>query len=97
MFANVIPLRCKFDPHWSFTQLLEEVQQMASDSLEHSYFPLQRILAQHSQTSKPAFLDTSFQFDSNTVQNIFTNVNIGDACLCFAPHSFKIGTDEIAS
>ena len=62
MFENIIPLRCQLDPHWSFHQLVEHVQEIATGSLEYSYFPLQRILAQHPNSTKPAFLDTSFAF-----------------------------------
>ena len=62
MFVNAIPLRCQLDPHWSFHQLIDSVCEMLTNSMKYSYFPLQRILAQHPNTSKPAFLDTSFEF-----------------------------------
>ncbi|CAF3778106.1 unnamed protein product [Rotaria sp. Silwood1] len=78
MFVNVIPLRCKLDPCWSFARLVKEVHQMATDSSHYSYFPLQRILAQHPLVSKPAFLDTSFQFDSNTTQNMSNEIILDD-------------------
>ncbi|CAF4284267.1 unnamed protein product [Adineta steineri] len=32
LFENVLPLRCQLDPHWSFHQLLEYVQQIAINS-----------------------------------------------------------------
>jgi non-ribosomal peptide synthetase component F len=62
MFDNIIPLRCQLDPHRSFHQLLEHVQEITTNSLEYSYFPLQRILNQHPTISKAAFLDISFEF-----------------------------------
>ncbi|CAF4835511.1 unnamed protein product, partial [Rotaria sp. Silwood1] len=95
MFVNVIPLRCKLDPCWSFARLVKEVHQMATDSSHYSYFPLQRILAQHPLVSKPAFLDTSFQFDSNTTQNMSNEIILDDVRLSLVPYSTKIGTDEI--
>ncbi|CAF3056495.1 unnamed protein product, partial [Rotaria sp. Silwood2] len=97
MFANAIPLRCQIDPNWSFIRLVEEVQQMAADSLHYSYFPLQRILAQHPLVSKPAFLDISFQFDSNSSENIYNQIILGDICLSPVPYSIEIGTDEVVS
>ena len=62
MFVNAIPLRCQLDPHWSFNQLIRHVCEIGTNSMKYSYFPLQRILNQHPNASKPAFLDTSFEF-----------------------------------
>ena len=64
MFVNAIPLRCQLDPHWSFYQLIKHVCEIETNSMKYSYFPLQRILNQHPNASKPAFLDTSFEFQS---------------------------------
>jgi non-ribosomal peptide synthetase component F len=97
MFVNAIPLRCQLDPHWSFQQLVQHVQEMMTSSLEYSYFPLQRILAQHSNVSKAAFLDTSFVFYSSENQNIDDSVVIGDRRLHSMPISIKISENEIMS
>jgi hypothetical protein len=97
MFVNAIPLRCQMDPYWSFDQLIEHVQEMMSSSLEYSYFPLQRILAQYSNVSKAAFLDTSFVFYSSENQNMDDAVVIGDSRLHSMPISIKINENEIMS
>ncbi|CAF1354197.1 unnamed protein product [Adineta steineri] len=64
LFENVIPLRCQLDPQWCFPQLLEHIQEIKTNSMKYSYFPLQRILNQHPHISKHAFLDTSLEFIS---------------------------------
>jgi non-ribosomal peptide synthetase component F len=97
MFANTIPLRCQIDPHDSFTQLLEHVSVMATHSFEYSYFPLQRILAQHSLDSRPTFLDMIFEFCSIASEDSYSKVMLGDASICIVPNTLKIGTDEIVS
>jgi syringomycin synthetase protein SyrE len=97
MFVNAIPLRCKLDPHWSFQQLLTYVQEIMTDSLEYSYFPLQRILAQHPNIQKPTFLDTAFGFHSITNENIENEVIIGGNRLHSTPFPIKISEDEIMS
>ena len=94
MFVNIIPLRCQLDPHWSFHQLLEHVQEITTSSLEYSYFPLQRILSQHPTISKAAFLDISFEFQSYMIKK---EIMIGDSQLCSIPFSNKISEDEIMS
>ena len=86
MFVNAIPLRCQLDPHWSFHQLIEHVCEIETNSMKYSYFPLQRILNQHPNASKPAFLDTSFEFWSNeNVNKVNDKVMIGDSQLCSKP------------
>ncbi|CAF4502881.1 unnamed protein product, partial [Rotaria sp. Silwood2] len=95
MFANAIPLRCQLNPSWSFARVIEEVHQMAVDTSTYSYFPLQRILAQHPLVSKPAFLDTSFQFYATSTQSTVKEVVLGGASLCLVPYSIQIGPDEI--
>ncbi len=97
MFVNAIPLRCQLDPHGSFHQLVEHVQEIMIDSLAYSYFPLQRILAQHPNSEKPAFLDTSFVFASIQNQSLENEVIIGGNRLHFMPISIKISEDEIMS
>ncbi len=97
MFVNAIPLRCQLDLHWSFHQLIEHVQEMMTSYLEYSYFPLQRILAQHPNVSKPAFLHTSFLFHSAENQNTDNEVIMGDSRLHLMPISIKINEDEIMS
>ncbi|CAF4165837.1 unnamed protein product, partial [Rotaria sordida] len=97
MFVNAIPLRCQLDAHWSFHQLVEDVRDIARNSLKYSYFPLQRILAQHPYATKPAFLETLFEFRSYTSKNRKNKVMIGNAQLIAAPFTIKIGEDEIMS
>ena len=97
MFINAIPLRCQLDPHWSFHQLIEHVQEIMINSLKYSYFPLQRILAQHPDVSKPAFHDTSFVFSSVESEHLETEVTIGDSRLLSMPISIKISDNEIMS
>jgi non-ribosomal peptide synthetase component F len=97
LFGNTIPLRCQLDPHWSFIQLSQNVQEMMTSILEYSYFPLQRILAQHPNTSKPAFLDTTFDFLSSGNQNRGNKVIMGDSQLHLMPMSININENEILS
>jgi non-ribosomal peptide synthetase component F len=49
--------------------------------MKYSYFPLQRILDQHPNVTKPAFLNIFFKFQSNESQNNKNEVVIGDARL----------------
>jgi non-ribosomal peptide synthetase component F len=95
LFDNAIPLRCQLDPLWSFDHLVDYVQEMMANSLKFADFPLQRILAQHPDVSKPAFLDTFFVFQSSGNQNIDNEVMIGDSRLL--PMFIKINEDEIMS
>jgi non-ribosomal peptide synthetase component F len=97
MFVNAIPLRCQLDPHWSLHQLFKQVQQMMMSSRKYSYFPLQRILAQHPNISKAAFLDNSFIFQSSENQNIDNEVMISDSQLNSMPMLIKINENEIMS
>jgi hypothetical protein len=77
LFENVIPLRCQLDPDWPFDQLINYVYEMITNNMKYSYFPLQRILNQHPNISKPAFLDISFAFQSNESENNKNEVIIG--------------------
>jgi non-ribosomal peptide synthetase component F len=81
MFVNDIPLRCQLDPHRSFHQLLEYVRDISTSSMKYSYFPLQRILHQHPNVIKPAFLNIFFEFLTNESENNKNEVMIGDAQL----------------
>jgi len=97
VFVNTIPLRCQLDPHWSFCQLVEHVQEMMTSSLEYSYFPLQRILAGHPNSAKPTFLDISFEFRSDKSDNKKNEVIIGDVRLCTKSLPLEPNEDEIMS
>jgi NRPS condensation-like uncharacterized protein len=92
MFENIIPLQCQLDTHWSFYQLVDCVREIATNSFAYSYFPLQRILAQHPNSTKPAFLDTSFEFQSNE-----NKVAIQNSQLCIMPISIEMCEVEIMS
>jgi hypothetical protein len=97
LFDNIIPLRCQLDPQWSFDHLIEHVREMMISSLKYSYFPLQRILDQHPNVSKPGFLHTSFIFHSSGNQNRDNEVMIGDSRLYLIPMPMKINENEIMS
>jgi non-ribosomal peptide synthetase component F len=81
LFENTIPLRCQLDPHWSFHQLIDCICKIITSSMRYSYFPLQRILAQHPNVLKPTFLGISFKFQSNDNDHEKTKVMIADAWL----------------
>ncbi|CAF5113319.1 unnamed protein product, partial [Rotaria sp. Silwood1] len=95
MFVNAIPLRCQLNVHWSFSQLIDHVKEIMTNSLQYSYFPLQRILAQHPQTTKPTFLETSFEFQSYISENRKKQVMIGNTRLLAAPISIKIDDNDV--
>jgi hypothetical protein len=89
LFENLIPLRCQLDPSWSFDELIKYVYEIVTSSMKYSYYPLQRILDQHPNVSKPAFLDISFAFQSNEPENKNNEVLIGDARLHAMPTSIN--------
>ena len=97
LFENVIPLRCQLDPHWSFHQLVTFTDEIMTNSLGYSYFPLQRILAQHLDSSKPAFLDTFFEFQSNQNKNDNDKIMISNAHLSIIPYSNLFNKDQVAN
>ncbi|UJR06881.1 hypothetical protein I4U23_011170 [Adineta vaga] len=97
MFANAIPLRYQLDPHSSFHKVTEEMRSVISNTMKYSYFPLQRILAQHPHLSNPAFLDTSFDFTSSMTKADENKIMLGDNALILAPYSIEISEDEIMS
>ncbi len=97
MFASTIPLRCQLDPHWSFHQLIEHIAHVTTNSMKYSYFPLQHIIAQHPNVSKPVFLDTSFDFHSIEYEAIDTEVMIGKSRFKAMPWPIKTNENEIVS
>ena len=100
MFVNAVPLRCQLDPYWSFNRLVKCVAERMNESMDYSYYPLQRILAQHPNITKPAFLDTSFVFTASYNAHCGEEnrtVIISDSQLDLAPFSIKISEDEIMS
>ncbi|CAF4074590.1 unnamed protein product, partial [Adineta steineri] len=90
MFENIIPLRCQLDPHWSFQYLLDYVREITTNSMKYSYFPLQRILNQHPNVSKPAFLDISFEFLSSMTRRDNQLIMIDDSQLSSIPSTMNI-------
>ncbi|CAF3923978.1 unnamed protein product, partial [Adineta steineri] len=97
LFENVIPLRCQLDPHWSFQYLHDYVREITTNSMKYSYFPLQRILNEHPNVSKPAFLDTSLKFFATEGRNTESETVIGDSRAYLMPLSIKIDADDIMS
>ncbi|CAF4175624.1 unnamed protein product, partial [Adineta steineri] len=63
MFVSTLPYRVQLDPHWSFDDLVENVREKCLSILEHSYYPLQHILANlHINQSNISFLETMYDF-----------------------------------
>ncbi|CAF1577130.1 unnamed protein product, partial [Adineta steineri] len=96
LFENIIPLRCQLDPHWSVHYLLDYVQEITTSSMKYSYLPLQHILNQHPNVSKPAFLDISFQFLSSMTRSDNKLIMIGDSQLSSVPSTMNINDNVIA-
>ncbi|CAF1583625.1 unnamed protein product, partial [Adineta steineri] len=94
LFENVIPLRCQLKSRWSFHYLLDSVREIATNSVRYSYFPLQRILNQYSNISKPVFLDTSFEFLSSMITVGSKLIVIGDSQLCSIPFTMNINDNK---
>ncbi|CAF1052190.1 unnamed protein product, partial [Adineta steineri] len=97
MFVNAIPLRCQLDPYLSFDKITKQVRDIMINCMKYSYFPLQRILNQHSNISNPVFLDTSFEFISSMITDEENEIKLGDSRLSLLPSSIKISEDEIMS
>jgi non-ribosomal peptide synthetase component F len=91
-FENIIPLRCQLDSNLSFHRLVEHVCDIVTSSMTYSYFPVQRILAQHPHTLKPVFLDTFFEYRSSGSNNDKNDVMIGDSRL--RPMSIAVNRNE---
>ena len=59
MFVATLPYRIQLDSSATFKQLVGQVRDLCLSILEHSHYPLQRIIgSQHT----PAFLETMFDF-----------------------------------
>ncbi|CAF3884876.1 unnamed protein product, partial [Adineta steineri] len=97
MFVNAIPLRCQLDPHLSFHKLTKHVRNIMINSIKYSYFPLQRILSQHTNISNPVFLDTSFEFIASVTKDEKNEIMLGDSRFSSLPYSIKISEDEVMS
>ncbi|CAF4217967.1 unnamed protein product, partial [Adineta steineri] len=63
MFVSTLPYRIQVDSDWSFDELVEHVQEKCLSILEHTHYPLQRILTdpQLKQPNIP-LLETVFNF-----------------------------------
>jgi non-ribosomal peptide synthetase component F len=81
LFESIVPLRCKLDPHWSIHQLVDHLCEIITRTMTYSYFPLQRILHQYPNVSKPVFLNISFSFQSNDTENSKNEMIVGDTHL----------------
>ncbi|CAF1543966.1 unnamed protein product, partial [Adineta ricciae] len=95
MFVNIIPLRCQLNPQWSLYRLIESVSSMMTNSLKHSYFPLQRILAQHPHIVKPEFLDVLLESFVDEITMEEEKAIIGDATLHGINSLLKVKEKEI--
>ena len=95
LFENVIPLRCQLDSHWLFHQLVIHTDEIMTNSLEYSYCPLQRILTQHPNSSKAAFLDTFFECHSHENECSQHETMIGDAHLYSTYCSNQINKTDV--
>ena len=88
LFVNTIPLRCQLHAHWSFDRLVRHVDEMTTNSMKYSYYPLQHILDQHPHLSDAAFLHTPFHFIDSSIEGKNENtVMIGDNPLSWVPLS----------
>jgi hypothetical protein len=85
MFVASLPYRWQLDPHWSFDELVKQVQDKSLSILERSHYPLQHILADsHLKQSNVEFLETAFDFitiSSNTDQFSFDGAVLGQLSL----------------
>ncbi|CAF3787875.1 unnamed protein product, partial [Adineta steineri] len=74
MFVSTLPYRIQLDPQCSFDELVTYVQEKCLSILEHSHYPLQRILHDfHLNQSTVPFLQTLFDFfNVSAVDNQFT-------------------------
>ncbi|CAF1384063.1 unnamed protein product [Adineta steineri] len=97
MFVNALPMRCQINSNYSFDEFVKYVDTIATQTFEHSYFPLQRILAQHPHIFRPTFLDVFFGFVSFSTEHNHNEVTLGDVPIYTMPYSIQINTDEIAS
>ncbi|CAF0774911.1 unnamed protein product [Adineta steineri] len=97
MLVNVLPMRYQINSNHSFNEFVKHVQTIATQTFEHSYFPLQRILAQHPHISRPTILDVFFEFVSFPTDDNHNEVTLGDVPIYTMPYSIQINTGEIAN
>ncbi|CAF4190506.1 unnamed protein product [Adineta steineri] len=65
MFVSTLPFRVELDPHWSFDEVVEYVQEKCLSILEHSHYPLQHILGDNRlNQSNVSFLEIIYDFIS---------------------------------
>ena len=97
LFENTIPLRCEVDPKWCLVDLIGHVGEMMKDSETYSHYPVQRILAQHPNSTKHVFLD--ILFGVSVFENPSENklMMIGDARFGSGMSLRQIGEEEIVS
>ncbi|CAF4191827.1 unnamed protein product, partial [Adineta steineri] len=78
MFVSTLPYRIQLDPHWSFDDLVEYVQEKCLSILGHSHYPLQNIFRDfHLNQSSVPFLQTVFDFITvSTVNDQFTFADV---------------------
>ncbi|CAF4126359.1 unnamed protein product [Adineta steineri] len=63
MFVSTLPFRVELDPHWSFDEVVQYVQEKCLSIFEHSHYPLQHILGDfHLTQSNVSFLETMLKF-----------------------------------
>ncbi|CAF4171386.1 unnamed protein product [Adineta steineri] len=63
MFVSTLPYRLEIDSHWSFDEVVENVQEKCLSILAHSHYPLQHILGNaRLNQSSVSFLETVFDF-----------------------------------
>jgi hypothetical protein len=85
MFVTTLPYRVRFDPQWSFDQLVRHVREKSLAILEHSYYPLQHIEVDSlPNQSHVLFLNTVFDFitlSANINQLLFNEENLEEMSL----------------
>jgi non-ribosomal peptide synthetase component F len=80
IFLAILPYRIELDPHWSFDELVKHVREKCLSILEHSHYPLQRILSDsHRNQSNISFLQTAFDFI--TISSSINHLSINDTSL----------------
>ncbi|CAF4182642.1 unnamed protein product, partial [Adineta steineri] len=63
MFVSTLPYRVELDPHWSFDEVVQYMQEKCLSILEHSHYPLQHILGDNRINQlNVSFLETMFDF-----------------------------------
>ena len=91
MFVSTLPSRLQLDPHWSFDELVQHVQEQCLSILQHSHYPLQQILADFQlNQSNMSLLEIMFDFISvsEEVDHLsMNNVNLEQVSLS---QSYKV-------